>query len=289
MSPEAARILQAAAASEQYSSHPAAEAIVAAARQHGLDIPEAINQRVEPGLGVSATVNDRSVIVGQLRFLRENLEVPEEFVQHTKELQARGLTVALVAYGDELAAFGLRDEPREYARQLVADLHALGSEHVQMITGDTKETAAAIAKEVGLDSFRAGLLPHEKNEIVGELASSGKTVMMVGDGVNDAPALASASIGVAMGGLGSDIALNSADVVLMHDRLESIPELIRLGRRTNRIVAANLIFATGVIAVLTIGSLFAELPLPLAVIGHEGSTVIVILNGLRLLRGPLKS
>ena len=129
-------------------------------------------------------------------------------------------------------------------------------------------------------------MPDEKAEIIQRLGREGRQVMMIGDGINDAPPLAAASVGVAMGGLGSDIALNAADVVLMHDRLDRIPELVKLGRKTNGVIRANLFFATGVIATLTVFSLLGKLPLPIAVIGHEGSTVLVILNGLRVLRGP---
>jgi Cd2+/Zn2+-exporting ATPase len=161
-----------------------------------------------------------------------------------------------------------------------------------MLTGDTPQTAAAVAKKLGMTDVHAGLLPDDKERILSELVSQGHKVMMVGDGVNDAPSLARAHVGVAMGGLGSDVALSAADVVLMQDRLALLPSLVSLGRRTNTVIRQNLAFGTGVIAVLFAGSLvwdalFPEtrnLILPLAVVGHEGSTVLVILNGLRLLR-----
>ncbi len=283
MSKEALRLLRAAAAAEQYSAHPIAEAILEAAREWKLDVPEAVDQRVAPGLGVRATVDGEPVIIGQLRFLEQEFRPSQEFVEHTKELQARGMTIALISYGGELAALGFQDEPRDDVCEVVQQLRELGIARTEMITGDTEETAKSVAAHAGVDGYRAGLLPDEKVEAV---AALGPETMMVGDGVNDAPALARASVGVAMGGLGSDITLNSADVVLMHDKLSRIPELIRLGRRTNRIIAANLIFAAGVIVALTMLSLFFTLPLPIAVVGHEGSTVLVILNGLRLLRGP---
>lgn len=286
MSPEALMFLRAAAAAEQYSAHPIAEAILGAARHWKVDVPEAVDQRVVAGLGVVANVDGKRVVIGQLRFLRQQMSPPEEFIEHIKELQLRGLTVALVAVDEQLAALGFQDSSRPDARQVIDELHALGVRRVEMFTGDTEETARAVAQDVGVDAFSAGMMPDQKTEGIAKLVDQGSTVMMVGDGVNDAPSLARATVGVAMGGLGSDIALNSADVVLMHDRLGRIPEVIKLGRRANGIIMANLVFATGVIVTLTVCSLFFKLPLPIAVVGHEGSTVVVILNGLRLLRGP---
>ncbi len=286
MSEEALEFLRAAAAAEQYSTHPIAEAILRAARERKVDVPEALDQRVVPGLGVHANIDGRTVAIGQLRLLEQFVKPTNEFVEHTKGLQSRGMTVALIAFGDELASLGFQDSPRAGARELVEELHSIGIGKVQMLTGDNPETARAVAARVGVDGFRAGLMPDEKTDAVADFEERGHSVMMVGDGVNDAPSLTRATVGVAMGGLGSDVALNSADVVLMHDKLERIPDLIRLGRRTNGIIRFNLLFATGVIVGLTLTSLLFKLPLPLAVIGHEGSTVIVILNGLRLLRGP---
>jgi Cd2+/Zn2+-exporting ATPase len=161
-----------------------------------------------------------------------------------------------------------------------------------MLTGDTAQTAAAVARKLEMTKVQAGLLPDDKEKIVSGLVEEGRTVMMIGDGVNDAPSLARANVGVAMGGLGSDVALNAADIVLMQDKLSLLPELVRLGRRTNRVIRQNLTFGSAVIGTLVVGSLVWDtffpasrnLILPFAVIGHEGSTVLVILNGLRLLR-----
>ena len=289
LSEPARRVLRAAAAAEQYSTHPIAEAIVSAAREFQVDVPEAIDHRVVPGLGVTAGVDGQTVSIGRMSFIERSGKVTDDFVRHTTALQAKGLMVALMAHGDTLAALGFQDSARAGAAELIRELRDLGVKEVRMLTGDNEETARAVATEVGIDSYSAGLMPEDKTATVGQVIDKGQSVMMVGDGINDAPALTRATVGVAMGGLGSDIALNSADVVLMRDRLGSIPELIRLGRRTNGIILANLLFATGVIAILTIASLFAKLPLPLAVVGHEGSTVVVILNGLRLLRGPVRS
>jgi Cd2+/Zn2+-exporting ATPase len=285
LSEEAASLLRAAAAAEVYSSHPIADTIREAASTHNLVMPESLEHSAEPGLGVRAMVNDKEVFVGQKRYLEAHgIHLPQDFVEHLEGLQTQGLTVAVMSYGGRLAALGFSDTPRSDAKTFLEEAGKLGYKRIVMLTGDTPQTANWVARELGIQETKAGLLPDQKTDAITELSKDGQ-VMMIGDGVNDAPSLAKAHVGVAMGGLGSDIAMNAADVVLMHDRLDRVPELIRLGRRTNNIIKANLIFATSVIVVLTVLSLFAKLPLPLAVIGHEGSTVLVILNGLRLLRG----
>lgn len=287
LSTDARQLLAAAAAAEQYTSHPIAEALMEAARANSIEVPTTSQEVTSAGLGVSAVVDGRRVLVGQQRFFEmEGVEVPNEFIDHLEKFRKDGMTVALLAHGEDVAALAFKDAPREETEVFLREVQTAGAEHVVMLSGDTEQTAQSIASELGIKEYRAALMPEEKASAIGELVEEGRTVMMVGDGVNDAPSLAQATVGVAMGGLGSDIALNAADVVLMHDRLDRIPELMRLGKKTNAIIRANLIFATGVIAVLTLLSLFTELPLPIAVVGHEGSTVLVILNGLRVLRGP---
>jgi Cd2+/Zn2+-exporting ATPase len=295
MSAESQTMLRYAAAAEQYSSHPIADAIVSCAREAGIDVPEAVDSTTVPGLGVTATIDGKHVRIGQRRFFESNGAIlDQEFAVHAEELQRKGMTVAILEVEGRMAALGLTDSPRDEAPDFLQTMRRLGANRQIMITGDTTETAEAIAKQLSIREFRAGLMPDEKTALIRELIESGHSVMMVGDGINDAPSMATATVGVAMGGLGSDIALNSADVVLMQDRLDKIPELVRLGRRTNRIIRANLYFASGVITFLAIGSLLGDhyLPqfrnwiLPFAVVGHEGSTVLVILNGLRLLWGP---
>ncbi len=282
LSKEASRMLRAAAAAEQYSSHPIAEAIVLAARNAGISVPEAVDQRDHAGLGVTARIDDGEVKVGQRRFFEE---LPSDFADHLEELQGRGMTVAVLEFDGRLAALGLRDEPRPEAASVLNELGGLGIAHIMMMTGDTIQTAKAVAAELKITDIQAGLMPQDKTELIDRMSREGHEVLMVGDGINDAPSLARASVGVAMGGLGSDVTLNAADIVLMQDRLDRLPEIIRLGRRTSSIIRANLIFAATVIICLTVSSLFFTLPLPIAVIGHEGSTVLVILNGLRLLGG----
>jgi Cd2+/Zn2+-exporting ATPase len=287
MSEIARTLLGAAAALEQYSTHPIAESIMRTARQYGVPVSIPSDLRAAPGLGIVAQVGGKRTLVGQQRFFeQEGVPAPGAFLRHASELTAEGMTTVLMVHGDTFAAMALRDLPRERASETVAALRGLGVNRIVMATGDNPATAAAIAAEVGIEEVRAGLLPQQKEEQIETLTAECGVTMMVGDGINDAPSLARASVGVAMGGLGSDIALNAADVVLMNDNLDRIPEFIRLGRRTNRIIRANLIFATGMIACLALVSIFAVLPLPIAVLGHEGSTVVVILNGLRLLAGP---
>jgi len=289
LSPEAARMLRVAAAAESVSTHPIAEAIVRAARRHELQWPSVEDHRTIPGLGIEATVEGQSVQVGQSKFFEE---LPGGFCEHVREMQDRGLTSVILRTTEGWAALGMRDVAREGATETIRQLQSMGVKNLAILTGDNPNTAQAIATQVGVTEVHAGLLPGDKLQILSDWIGQGRQVMMVGDGVNDAPALAKARIGIAMGGLGSEAALQASDVVLVQDRIERIPEMIALGRKTNRIIRANLFFAAGMILVLTLFSFFwpslfgGEMPLPLAVLGHEGSTVLVILNGLRLLRGP---
>jgi len=153
-----------------------------------------------------------------------------------------------------------------------------------MLTGDHAASAAEFSRQLSLPDFRAGLLPHQKVKVLHELAQEYHTVAMVGDGVNDAPALVSAQVGIAMGGSGSDAALENADIVLMSDRIERLPEVVALGRRAQRIILQNLVFALGVMLLLVVATFTGFLSLTAGVIGHEGSTVLVVFNSLRLLR-----
>ncbi len=291
LSPKAAKLLAMAAAAEQYSEHPIAVAIVRAAKQHGLEVRKIEKNEVVPGLGIQGVLDGIIIRVGQPKFFED---MPEGFRDHADELRIKGMTVAIGEFGGEYAAFGLQDSPREEAKSTVQELGNMGVSRIMMLTGDNLATAQAISEEVGVTEIRAGLSPIDKEEIIADLVGSGSRVMMVGDGINDAPALSRAHVGVAMGGLGSDIALNSADIVLMNDRIEHLPTILKLGRKTTGIITANLIFAGAVMAILSIGSVVLDIVvpqmhnflLPMAVLGHEGSTVLVILNGLRLLRGP---
>ena len=280
MSAAAREMLKYAAAAEQTSNHPLAQAVVTAAKREGIVIPTPTESEVVPGYGIKATIDGQSVKIGRQSFFDT---LPTNFLSHVDTILATGATVAILKVGERFAALGLTDELRSDAPAAIASLRLIGANNLLLLTGDNERTAEAIAGQLGLERFHANLLPQDKAQIVAELEESGSRVMMVGDGINDAPVLTRASVGIAMGGLGSDIALNAADIVLMRDSLSLLPRLISLGRRTQRTIRANLIFAIGVMSCLTLLSLVIQLPLPVAVVGHEGSTVLVIINGLRLL------
>ncbi|MBL8087710.1 MAG: cation-translocating P-type ATPase [Chthonomonas sp.] len=290
--------LRRAASAEIFSTHPIAQAIVVAARNQAIEPPVATTHVAVAGMGIVAEVEGVQVRIGQQKFFEGEADnLPTAFRDHVTEMQGRGLTAVLMECDGGWTAFGMQDTPRPTAAKFVSDLRESGIRDVVMLTGDNAMTAAAVASQVGIERFSASMTPADKATNVQQWTQQKREVMMIGDGVNDAPALATAQIGVAMGGLGSDVAMNAADVVLVQDRIERIPELIRLGSMANRIIRWNLVFAGGMIVFLSVlsfvwpaipylSTLSKEMPLPLAVIGHEGSTVLVILNGLRLLRGP---
>ncbi|KQX15013.1 metal-transporting ATPase [Streptomyces sp. Root431] len=255
-----------AAAAELPSEHPLARAVVAEARARGLCVPEATDFAAEPGRGVRAVVDGHDVRV------------------HRASGTHGDTAVEVVVDGAPAAVLELSDRLREGATEAVAALGRLTGSTPTLLTGDNAGAAARIAAEVGIDDVRAGLLPHEKAEAVREWERAGAKVLLVGDGVNDAPALAAAHAGVAMGRAGSDLALDTADVVVVRDELGAIPAVVALSRRARRLVVQNLLIAGVCIGALVVWDLVGHLPLPLGVAGHEGSTVLVGLNGLRLLR-----
>jgi Cd2+/Zn2+-exporting ATPase len=278
-------LLRLAAAAESRSEHPLAKAIVEAAEERGLEVPSAFNFRSIPGQGIEALVEDRRVRIGSERFFTErDTPIPEELLTQAHRLEEGGQT-AILAIRDQhwLGLLAVADTLRPDAARIVATLKRLGIARVVMLTGDNQRVAAEIAGHVGVDEFYAGLLPQDKVRLLQNLRRKYGPIAMVGDGVNDAPALATADVGIAMGGAGTDVALETADVVLMADDLAQLPHTIGLARRTRRTIWQNLAFALGVIVVLVAMALGANLPLPIGVVGHEGSTVLVVLNGLRLL------
>jgi Zn2+/Cd2+-exporting ATPase len=276
------------ASTEANSSHPIAKAFVTLAASLSLPLESPHRETTHPGLGIEADFGSTWLVGNDSLLTGFGIEIPISALNSANKYKSQGLTTVFAtnvgeAENPQVWVFALGDAVRAEAAGVIRDLTGLGIKEVHMLTGDKQETGVKIASTVGIKHVKGGLLPADKTKIVEEFSKHSR-VMMVGDGVNDAPALTRASVGVAMGGLGSDIALNAADVVLMKDRLTAIPELIRLGRKTKRIIWANMSISIGMILLLSISSLFVQLPLPLAVLGHEGSTVIVILNGLRLLR-----
>ncbi|QLH23583.1 heavy metal translocating P-type ATPase [Streptomyces sp. Rer75] len=272
-------LLRLAAAAERPSEHPLARAVVDAAHARGLRVPDAEGFSSAPGLGVTATVDGREVRVGAPARL-----CPEEHAV-VAEVEAEGRTaVAVLADGSPVGVLGLADRLRPGAAEAVGGLTALTGTAPVLLTGDNRRAADRLAAETGIHDVRAGLLPQDKVAAVRELADAGRRVMVVGDGVNDAPALAAAHTGVAMGRAGSDLALETADAVVVRDELAALPAVVRLSRTARRLVVQNLVIAGVCITALVVWDLAGQLPLPLGVAGHEGSTILVGLNGLRLLR-----
>jgi len=275
-----------AAGIERRSGHPLAQAIMRYAEQQGIAPTELSDFRSLTGAGASARLDGRIVHIGSPDLFHAKpgvaLERARDDINH---LQSEGKTV--VVLGDEEAPWGMlaiRDNIRPNARAAIAAMHAAGVEKVVMLTGDNERTAQAIARELGIDEVHADLKPEDKAVKVRELSAQYGHVAMVGDGVNDAPALAEATVGIAMGAAGTDVALETADVALMADDLEKLAYALRLARRNQHVVNQNLALATFVITILVIGAVAGVLSLPGAVLAHEISEFVVIGSGLRMLR-----
>jgi Cd2+/Zn2+-exporting ATPase len=273
-------LIQAVASIEWLSEHPIAKAIVAYAEDHNLNRTRPEELQSESGRGVKATYQGVSWRIGK----PEWFSLADDIRLEMEKLEELGKTVVVVEQaGIIVGAIALKDTIREDAKFVIQSLHDAGI-HTVMLTGDQKRTAEGIAKELNIKEFYSDLMPQDKVEKVKELRQLHGKIAMVGDGVNDAPALSQASMGIAMGAGGSDIALETADMVLMNDNLSHIHTAVKLSKRMKRIIFQNLIFAAGVILLLLLSNFTELINLPLGVIGHEGSTILVILNGLRLLR-----
>lgn len=275
------QLVQLAASIEALSEHPIARAVVDEASRRGLAPRPAENFRAYPGQGVEGDVEGMRLRIGRPEFAAPGDPAASDAVRAAREA---GCTALVVAANGLLGVIAVADTVRAGARSSLAQLRSQGLERIVVLTGDHHLVGQAVASQIGADEVAAELLPEQKVEFVRELQRQ-RPVAMVGDGVNDAPALAAATVGVAMGGAGSDVALETADVVLMSDELSRLPEAIRTARRARRIIRQNLAFAMGLMVLLVGLTLFAGLPLPLVVLGHEGGTIIVVLSGLRLLRG----
>jgi Cd2+/Zn2+-exporting ATPase len=283
---DAAGILTMAARAEAGSEHPLARPIIEAATEKGLDISGMPSQTEPvPGKGIITELTDHRVIVGNLRLLAEEGIDAATATSVVDELAAAGKTPMIIACdGEVLGVLAVADKVRDDAAEMVRRLHANGVQKVVMLTGDNQRVAAAVAVQVGVDEVRAGLLPEDKLEIVTELQRAGHVVAMVGDGVNDAPALATADIGVAMGAAGTGVAIETADIALMKDDLLKLPQAVRLARRTVANMRQNIVIALVTVAALLAGVLFGGVTMAIGMLVHEASVLFVIVNAMRLLR-----
>jgi len=280
-----AELLRVAGAVEARSEHPLSLAVRDAAESRGIALEPVEAFEAVTGQGVVGKLDGELARVGRLSFIESCAgHPPEDLMAAHDRLRSEGKTVLFTCWnGRWMGVLAVADRIRPESAALVNELHNSGVERVVMLTGDNERVGQAIAREAGIDQVYAELMPDDKARIMTELEQEVGPVAMVGDGVNDAPALAAATVGIAMGAAGTDVALETADVVLMGDDLMTIPYAIKLSRRARRVVWQNIAFALSVIVVLVLGTFLVELPLPVGVIGHEGSTVIVVLNGLRLL------
>nr|WP_245747376.1 heavy metal translocating P-type ATPase [Anaerobacillus alkalidiazotrophicus] len=269
---------------ENHSTHPLAEAIVNyVKKQEDTTFLSPENVEDVTGWGITATLEGKEYKIGKRSFIGD--KVADHFYPNeTEKLSESGKTLVYVADREGIyGVIALKDTVRDVAIEAIRRFHEAGVYSI-MITGDHDQTAAAIADETNIDEYIANCLPEKKVEEVKGLKTKYGSVAMVGDGINDAPALATSNVGIAMG-TGTDVAIETADVVLVKNDLSKIAKAIELSKRMNRIIKQNIIFSITVIALLIIGNFLQQVSLPLGVIGHEGSTILVILNGLRLLRG----
>jgi Cd2+/Zn2+-exporting ATPase len=274
-------VLSWAASLAGHSDHPVSQAIAA-----GLALPEdgVSDFTALPGRGIEARLDGRRLLLGNHRLIEERGLCSPGIEARLQVHENQGRTLAILACDEEvLALFAVADTLKETSREAVADLHRLGVASA-MLTGDNLATAASIARQAGIDAVRANLLPEDKGAVIEDLRRRHGPVAMVGDGINDAPALARADIGVAMGAAGTDTAMEAADIVIMNDDLRRIPETIRLSRRTHGVLWQNIALALGIKAVFLVLALAGNATMWMAVFADMGASLLVVFNGLRLLR-----
>lgn len=279
------QLLRVAAAVERRSQHPLAEAVVRRAEAEKLDLPDAGELQSLTARGVRASLDGQVVEIGSLRLWeQEGIAVPTEVRGAVEGLQANGRSIMVVRHGERwLGVLGVADQPRPGVRAVLDELRGLGIRKIIMLTGDNRGVGEAVGKDVGVDEVRAELLPEDKVTTVRELRETYGGVAMIGDGVNDAPALAHASVGIAMGGAGTAVALETADVALMGDDLGRLPFAVGLSRQARSIIRQNLYVSLGIIAFLILTTTTGIFGIGWAVLVHEASSLVVIANALRLL------
>ena len=284
-------IVRAAAAIDDHSAHPLAAAVVTYAREKKVDFKRAENYQAKSGRGAEAMIDGHPHFVGNHRFTHELGVCSPEIEKQLGEIEGRGESVVVVGHrphdgckGEVLGILAVGDAVRPNAKEAIAELHAAGVAKIVMLSGDNQRTADFIAKQVGIDEAKGDLLPDGKVEEIMKLREAHAVVGMVGDGVNDAPAMATASIGIAMGAAGTDAAIETADIALMQDDLGKIAETIRLGRRTLGIIRFNIGFAVTLKALFLVLTLMGHASLWMAIMADTGATLLVVANALRLLR-----
>jgi Cd2+/Zn2+-exporting ATPase len=275
-------LIATAAGAARPAPHPMSQAVVAYAETCGLTLPVAKSHKVVPGMGVEAEIDGEIVKVGRPEWVLDPLSIPE-ITCRVSEARAKGLSVLVVRIGDRAGTITMQDTLRADAAPALTALRSLKIDNLVVLTGDNQKAADALRARLSITEIRADLSPLDKALAVKEMAEKGGVVAMIGDGVNDAPALAGAAVGITLGGIGSDVALDSADVVIMEDRLSAVPEAIDLARAARSIVIQNVVVSILGVAILSLTVVLRGLSLPVAVLFHEGATVIVALNGLRLL------
>lgn len=278
-------VLRWAAIAEAGSEHPLAKAVLKAAKNFG-EVPEASDFDTCTGRGVRAFFDGVEIAVGSQVLMKElAILVPEEAQEHLLRLKTSGKTTVLVSYDGKVAGIiAIADKPRENAREVIARLKEIGLKKVVMLTGDDARTAQSIATQLGVNDVLSQLLPEDKLQVIRDLQKEGHVVAMVGDGINDAPALAAANIGIAMGAAGTDIAIETADVALMADDLMKIPEAIKISKATLQNIHQNVWIALVTVTILLFGVIFGKVHMAGGMLIHEASVLVVILNGMRLMR-----
>jgi Cd2+/Zn2+-exporting ATPase len=276
--------LKIAAALEHYSEHPLAKAVIKAANS-SRRLAKVSHFKTFPGSGIKGFIDNQLYFLGSHRFFREQeLPLKSSFKQ-IKKLELEGKTLLFLGTKEKLlAVIAVSDQLRPETQEAINKLRHCGIKKLVMLTGDNKYTAKTIAKSIGIDEYYAELLPEDKLKIVNDLKDKYGFVAMVGDGINDAPALATASVGIAMGAAGTDVALETADMTLMTDNLNKLCETIILSKKTSRAIYQNIIFSLAVVGILVVSTVFGFLTLSLGILGHEGSALLVIANGMRLLK-----
>jgi Cd2+/Zn2+-exporting ATPase len=280
-----AELLERAAALESQSTHPIARAILDCATREGIHVAAAQAYQNLSGRGAEGIVNGKPYWIGSHRLMLERMPDADAAHNHSTDLQAAGGSV--IAIGSEAHVCGLisvADSVREGADRVIGELRQLGIRHIRMLTGDNQETGQAIAATVGVDGFLAEALPEDKLRELEMLRREYGAVAMIGDGVNDSPAMAAATIGIVMGAIGSDAAIEAADITLMSDDLANVPWLIRLARRTLRIIKQNIAFALGLKLLFVALAACGLASLWMAIAADTGASLLVVFNGLRLLR-----